>query len=65
MRIKKLELTNYKCFEHLVLDELGDRVVLVGPNGCGKSAVLEAIAVMKDYVGTYNQTGMRTGGNFQ
>lgn len=54
MRISKLELTDYKCFEHLVLDDLGDRVVLVGPNGCGKSAILEAIAVLKEYIGTYD-----------
>ena len=54
MRISRLELIDYKCFEHLVLDNLGDRVVLVGPNGCGKSAVLESIAVLKEYVGTYD-----------
>lgn len=54
MRISRLELIDYKCFEHLALDNLGDRVVLVGPNGCGKSAVLESIAVLKEYVGTYD-----------
>lgn len=54
MKITRLELTDYKCFEHLVLEELGDRVVLVGPNGSGKSAILEAIAVLKEYVGTYD-----------
>src|SRR3982074_2172010 len=54
MRITNLHLHDYKCFENLVLDNLGNRVVLVGPNGCGKSAVLEAIAALKEYVGTYN-----------
>lgn len=54
MKITRLELTDYKCFEHLVLEELGDRIVLVGPNGSGKSAILEAIAVLKEYVGTYD-----------
>lgn len=54
MRIKKLELRDYKCFEELVLDNLGNRVVLVGPNGCGKSAVLEAIAALKETVATYD-----------
>lgn len=53
MRITHLELTDYKCFDHLVLENLGDRVVLVGPNGCGKSSVLEAVAVLKEYLGTY------------
>lgn len=54
MRITKLQLQDYKCFEKLVLDNLGNRVVLVGPNGCGKSAVLEAIAALKEYAGSYN-----------
>jgi len=54
MRISRLELTDYKCFEHLVLDDLGNRVVLVGPNGSGKSSVLESIAVLKEYIGTYD-----------
>src|SRR4051812_3149156 len=54
MRITRLELTDYKSFESLVLDDLGSRVVLVGPNGCGKSSVLEAISVLKEFAGTYN-----------
>jgi len=54
MRITKLQLQDYKCFENLVLDNLGNRVVVVGPNCSGKSAILEAIAVLKEFVGTYN-----------
>ena len=54
MRIVKLELSNYKCFKNLILEDLNNRVVLVGPNGCGKSTVLEAIAVLKEFVATYD-----------
>lgn len=53
MRITRLELTDYKCFSHFKLDGIGQRVVLVGPNGCGKSAVLEAITALKELTGTY------------
>jgi predicted ATPase len=60
MRITKLELQDYKCFEKLTLDHLGDRVVLVGPNGCGKSAVLEAIAALKEFISTYDPGGINT-----
>jgi AAA15 family ATPase/GTPase len=45
MKIKKLELTNFKRFDHLVID-LGDIpkkvIALVGPNGAGKSSVFDA-----------------------
>jgi|GEM_PF-6003466 len=53
MRITNLVLQDYKCFEYLELKDLGDRVVLVGPNGCGKSAILESIAVLKEFIGSY------------
>lgn len=46
MYIKKLHLKDYKRFHDLTID-LGENpkriVTLVGPNGCGKSSVLDAI----------------------
>jgi ATPase subunit of ABC transporter with duplicated ATPase domains len=56
MRITKLQLENYKCIQSITLDNLGGRVVLVGSNGSGKSAILETIAVLKEFVGTYHPT---------
>ena len=53
MRITRLELQHFRCFESLVLDNLGDRVILAGPNGSGKSSVLEAIAILKEFIATY------------
>ncbi len=43
MRISKLHVTNYRCFNDLLLDELGRFVCLVGANGSGKSSVLELV----------------------
>jgi predicted ATP-binding protein involved in virulence len=43
MRIDKLEINNFRCFKHLEM-ELHPRLnVLVGVNGSGKTALLEAV----------------------
>lgn len=46
MRIRKLRLKDFKRFDDLTID-LGDTpakvVALVGPNGCGKSSVFDAL----------------------
>lgn len=52
MKIHKLELKNgYKRFHHLTID-LGDQpsrfVALVGPNGCGKSSVLDGMLYVQN-----------------
>jgi predicted ATP-binding protein involved in virulence len=45
MRINNLELQNFRCFEQYEL-ELSDRfTLLIGDNGSGKTAVLDALAV--------------------
>jgi hypothetical protein len=45
-RIDRIELTDFRCFETLALDLHADVTLLVGPNGQGKSAVLDAIAAV-------------------
>lgn len=46
MKIKKIHITNFKRFKELTID-LGDNpkkiIALVGPNGCGKSSVFDAM----------------------
>lgn len=53
MRIKKIQLKDYKRFKDLTID-LGDTpkriIALVGPNGCGKSSVLDGMLfIAADY----------------
>lgn len=46
MRIKSVELKNFKRFTDLTIADIPEKarlVLLVGPNGCGKSSVLDAL----------------------
>jgi ABC-type transport system involved in cytochrome c biogenesis ATPase subunit len=62
MRLSRLELTNYRCFESLGLD-LEQTTVLVGANDTGKSTILEAVRVLFDGVGTSDEwQALRTRG---
>lgn len=45
MNLKKLEITNFRCFESLAIDFEDQLTVLVAENGVGKTAILDAIAV--------------------
>lgn len=45
MKLKRLEIANFRCFESLAIDFEDQLTVLVAENGVGKTAILDAIAV--------------------
>ncbi len=45
MKIKNLELTNFRCFESLTVNFHEQLTVLVANNGFGKTAILDALAI--------------------
>lgn len=45
MKLRSIEIRNFRCFEHLDLRLDGESLVLVGPNAAGKSSVLSAISL--------------------
>jgi predicted ATP-binding protein involved in virulence len=47
IRLKRLELENFRGFEKLALDFEDDLTVIVGANGAGKTTVLDAIVATK------------------
>lgn len=61
MKISKVEIKNFKRFDDLTID-LGDSpgkiIALVGPNGCGKSSVLDAFLTYNaQYIGNIGSQG--------
>lgn len=56
MKIKNIKLQNFKKFSNLTIDNLPDTVklvVLLGPNGCGKSSLIESMEVARKIYGLY------------
>ncbi len=45
MKLKKLEITNFRCFESLSINLDEQLILLVAKNGQGKSSVLDAIRI--------------------
>lgn len=44
--VRRLTLTDFRCYARLRLDVGGNAVVLSGPNGAGKTNVLEAVSML-------------------
>ena len=48
MKLKKMKLRNFRCYEEEIIVDLGDLVVLVGKNDAGKSSLLDALNIFFD-----------------
>lgn len=53
MRFASLHISNFRAITSLNMSDLGDVVVVAGPNGCGKSSILDAIRLLKTVYGGY------------
>lgn len=61
MRLKKISLKNYRCFNEVTIDFEDHLTVIVAENGVGKTAILDAIAVaLGPFVGGFD-TGISKG----
>lgn len=55
LQLNRLELKNFRCFEHLDMDFHPQLTVLVAENGAGKTSILDAIAVaLGPFVGAFD-----------
>lgn len=48
MRINKLEVNNYRCFEDISMKDISNLVILIGENDTGKSFLLEAVRLLRE-----------------
>jgi len=63
MKLSKIEITNFRCFESLSIDLRKDLNVFVGINGAGKTTILDAIAIaLYDVVAANGGGGKRERG---
>ena len=61
MKIKKIKLTNFKRFTNLKIKEIPKKaklVVMIGPNGCGKSSIFDALLRSKHLIGGFNTSSL-------
>ncbi|MCW4025320.1 MAG: AAA family ATPase [Candidatus Bathyarchaeota archaeon] len=54
--MKELEIKNFKSIAQLKMVSLPNLVVIAGPNGCGKTAIFDAIRVFKAAIGPYGNS---------
>ena len=53
MKIVSLVVENFRAINRVELSDLQDMVVIAGPNGCGKSCILDSIRLFKSVYGGY------------
>ena len=46
MHIKRIELCNFRNHQHLVLDEVGNVLIIIGDNAAGKTNIIEALQLL-------------------
>ena len=54
LRLNSLEIKNFRCFEHLVIEKLGRVNLIVGKNSVGKSSLLEGLHIYANKGDAYN-----------
>ena len=53
MKITDLKIQNFRAIRNANLENIENTVLIAGPNGCGKSCILDAIRLLKSSYGGY------------
>lgn len=59
MKITDVEIKNFRAIDHAAVESDSTMVVIAGPNGCGKSCILDAIRLAKSAYGRYDPNEFR------
>jgi hypothetical protein len=54
MKITNLNVANFRAIREVEMNALGDMIMIAGPNGCGKSCILDSIRLLKSVYGGYS-----------
>ena len=54
LKIRELAIDNFKAIRSLRMENIPNLVVIAGPNGCGKTAIFDAIRIFKAIIGPYS-----------
>ena len=66
MRFQTLTIVNFRAISRFSISNLRDFVLIAGPNGCGKTAVFDAMRLLKSvYGGHQANEWMQWFGEFQ
>ena len=55
MRITALQIENLRGIQNVRIENAGQAVVIAGPNGCGKTCILDSIRLLKSTYGGYDK----------
>jgi predicted ATPase len=54
LKITSLNVENFRAIHQVRMENIGDMVMIAGPNGCGKSCILDSIRLLKSVYGGYS-----------